>query len=90
MADNSLILASALVVTVVGLWLQPRLAATAFIGSRELKDALQIGIDALIRMVFWAPVSGFVLEWVPFARTRRGYQAILTTELTVRPEMGSG
>lgn len=86
LATNVLYLAIAIVVLVVGLWLQQQLSASSLIDPGELRDALQTGILVLIWVTVWTPVSGFVLEWVPFARTRRAYRAMLNMELAVRPE----
>lgn len=86
LAVNLLYLAIAILVLVVGLWLQQQLATSELIDPGELRDALQTGILVLIWVVVWTPVSGFVLEWVPFARTRRAYRAMLAMDLAVRPE----
>jgi hypothetical protein len=86
LATNVFYLALAILVLAVGLWLQHQLAVSDLIDPGELRDALQTGILVLIWVVVWTPVSGFVLEWVPFARTRRAWRAMLTMDLAVHPE----
>lgn len=86
LAMNVLYLAIAIFVLVVGLWLQQQLAASSLIDPGELRDALQTGILVLIWVTVWTPISGFVLEWVPFARTRRAYRALLAMQLVILPE----
>ena len=86
LAVNLLYLAIAIIVLVVGLWLQQQLASSSLIDPGELRDALQTGILVLIWVTVWTPISGFVLEWVPFARTRRAWRGLLAMNLVVRPE----
>lgn len=86
LAMNTFYLAIAILVLAVGLWLQARLTTSTLIDPGELRDALQTGILVLIWVVVWTPVSGFVLEWVPFARTRRAWRTLLALDLRIRPE----
>lgn len=91
LVDNVVYLVLAIGIALGGLWVQPRLAKTTLIGSEAIKAALATGIAVLTWVALWTPLSGFVLEWVPFSRTRRAYQAMLKMELTVLPEPpGSG
>jgi hypothetical protein len=53
-------------------------------------DTLQTGLDVLIWVVLWAPISAFIHEWYPYERRQRAYEALARTPLELRPDGPAG
>ena len=83
-ANNLVFLAIAIVIVLIGLALQARIATASVPGGKEVRDALSTGIDVLIWVAMWTPVSAYVLDWYPFFQERRIYRALMDMELSVK------
>lgn len=84
--NNLIFLGVAVLIAIGGLWLSPRIAQTSLISDPELRAALAFGIDILIWVVLWTPVSALVLEWFPYFRQRQAFRAMSKMDLVIKPE----
>jgi hypothetical protein len=83
---NFVFLCIAVVIVLVGLWLQAHIADTPLISDPDIRSALGFGIDVLVWVALWTPVSAFVLDWYPFYRKQQAYMAVMRMDLSVQPE----
>ncbi|HEU5434376.1 MAG TPA: hypothetical protein VFU81_22070 [Thermomicrobiales bacterium] len=73
-------------VSVVGLLLNPQLAEAKWPIDPVVHDTLQTGLDVLIWVALWAPISAFIHEWYPYERRQRAYEALARTPIEVRSD----
>ncbi|MBI4673189.1 MAG: hypothetical protein HY741_16160 [Chloroflexi bacterium] len=66
--NNSIFFGIAFIVLAVVVWAQSVLALPIPIGDPELRDALNYGLDVVLWVAFWTPLSAFLLEWFPLYR----------------------
>jgi hypothetical protein len=78
---NLIFLCVGVAVAVIGLLLNPHLAQARWPIDPVVHDTLQTGLDVLIWVALWAPVSAFIYEWYPYERRQRACQALARTPL---------
>lgn len=84
--DSLVFLVIALAIVIIGLALQTKLGLLRGVIDPEIRTALSTGIDVLIWVALWTPVSAYVLDWYPFYQKERVYRALMNMELSVKPE----
>lgn len=83
---NGVFMLIGVIILLVGLWLSPRISQSEFIADPELRATLSFGIDVLIWVALWTPLSAFVMDWYPHFRKMQELRALRAMELRVLPE----
>ena len=84
--NNTLFLGIAIAVLLVNWWIQGTIITPLRAPSIALHDALVYGLDVLVWVALWTPVSAFLIEWFPLFRRHQAYKTLQKMELTVLPE----
>jgi hypothetical protein len=83
---NLFFLVVGLTVVIAGLLINPHLAAARWPIDPVVHDSLQVGLDVLIWVALWAPISAFIHEWYPYERRQRAYRLLTKTPIETRPD----
>ncbi len=84
--NNTIFLFIALIVLGINVFGQNQIANPMRIPNPDLRGVLSYGLDVLLWVAFWTPVSAFLLEWFPLYRRYQIYRALRNMELHVLPE----
>ncbi len=84
--NNTIFLGVAILVLLLNAWAQGELARPERIPDAGLRGALAYGLDVLLWIALWTPLSAFLLEWFPLFRRFQAYRAMRHMELTILPE----
>lgn len=82
--NNLIFFAVALLVLVLNWWLQPVFANPDTLADANLRSWLGYGLDILLWVALWTPLSAFLLEWFPLYRRYQAYRALRNMELIVQ------
>lgn len=86
LADQLVFLLIAVVIALLALALESRLASLPIPGGHEVEGAISLGLDVLTWVVLWTPLSAFALDWYPFFRQIRIWRSIAQMELSIELE----
>lgn len=86
LVNNTIFLGVAVVVLVASWWAQGALVSHLTPPDSLWRDVLSYGLDILVWVALWTPVSAFLIEWFPLYRRYQAYQALLRMKLTLHPE----
>lgn len=81
--NNVIFFAVALLVILLNWWLQPVIANPNFVADESLRGWVGYGLDVLLWVALWTPLSAFLLEWFPLYRRYQVYRALRGMELQV-------
>jgi hypothetical protein len=84
--NNTIFLGIAIIVLVASWLVQGTLVNPVRIPDPQVLTIVQYGIDILIWVALWTPVSAFMLEWFPLFRRQQAYKSLQKIELIVQPE----
>lgn len=83
--NNTIFLAIAILILLLNWFLQDEIVAPARAFDPAMSDILTYGLDILVWVGLWAPVSGFLLEWFPLYRKNQIYKSLREMNLSVQP-----
>jgi hypothetical protein len=84
--NNTIFLVIAGVVLALNAVLQGELSRPGNDMDPNLRGALLYGLDVLLWVALWTPISAFLLDWFPLFRRYQAYHALRKMDLTVRAE----
>lgn len=84
--NNVIFFAVAVLVLVLNWWLQPVISDPDSVADASLRSWLGYGLDILLWVAVWTPLSAFLLEWFPLYRRYQAYRALRNMELTVQTQ----
>lgn len=87
--NNVIFFAVALLVILLNWWLQPVIANPDFVSDESLRSWVGYGLDVLLWVALWTPLSAFLLEWFPLYRRYQVYRALRNMDLTVLAQSGN-
>jgi hypothetical protein len=85
LVNNSIFVGVAIFVLLFSYWAQGQVSDPERVPI-ELQGTLAYGLDVLIWVALWTPISAFLIEWFPLYRRYQAYKALQHMELTVHPE----
>lgn len=83
---NTMFLGIAVVVLLANWWAQREIVNPLRIPDEFQRNALIYGLDVLVWVALWTPVSAFLLEWFPLFRRYQTYKALEKMEISLYPE----
>lgn len=84
--NNTIFLAIAIAVLALSTVIQGELNRPGVMPDENLRGALLYGLDMLLWVALWTPLSAFLLDWFPLFRRYQAYRALRNMDLTVRAE----
>lgn len=87
--NNAIFFSVALLVIVLNWWLQPVIANPDFVSDASLRSWISYGLDVLLWVALWTPLSAFLLEWFPLYRRYQAYRALWNMEMIVMAQNGN-
>jgi hypothetical protein len=84
--NNTIFLGIAIAVLVFNFWAQAQISDTTLIRDESLRGALVFGLDILLWVALWTPVSAFLMDWFPLFRKYQAYKSLQHMNLTVHVE----
>lgn len=87
MINNTIFLGIAILVLLLNWWAQNEIVNPIRIPDPFQRNALSYGLDVLVWVALWTPVSAFLLEWFPLLRRYQTYKALKEMEITVYPDV---
>ncbi len=85
--NNAIFFAVALAVLVLNWLLQPVIADPTRVPDASLRSWLGYGLDIVLWVAVWTPLSAFLLEWFPLYRRYQAYRALRNMEMQVLPHV---
>jgi hypothetical protein len=86
LVNNSIFVGVAILVLLFSLWAQGQISEPGRIPIELLQGTLAYGLDVLIWVALWTPISAFLIEWFPLHRRYQAYKALQHMTLTVHPQ----
>lgn len=87
--NNTIFLVVAIFVLALNYWGQQELGRPGVVPDEGVRGWLAYGLDVLLWVALWAPLSAFLLEWFPLFRRYQAYRAMRHMHMTVLPEKPS-
>lgn len=84
--NNSIFLAIAIVILFLNWWAQNEIVNPIRIPDAFQRNVVSYGLDVLVWVALWTPVSAFLLEWFPLVRRYQTYRALQQMEIMVLPD----
>lgn len=84
--NNTIFLAIAIAVLGLSTVIQGELNRPGVMPDENLRGALLYGLDMLLWVALWTPLSAFLLDWFPLFRRYQAYRALRNMDLTVQAE----
>ncbi|TAH50372.1 MAG: hypothetical protein EYC68_14440 [Chloroflexota bacterium] len=86
LVNGSIFLVVAIVVLIVNWFVQNEIITPQRVPDDTLRSAFSYGLDVVVWVALWAPISAFLLEWFPLFRRHQAYKALRDMHLTVHPQ----
>jgi hypothetical protein len=83
--NNTIFLVVALGVLALNVWAQGEISNPQRF-DETTRGVLAYGLDVLLWVALWTPLSAFLLEWFPLFRRHQAYKALQHMQLTIHPE----
>lgn len=83
--NNFIFLALAVIIVALNWWLQPIISNPQIVPDESVRSWGSYGLDVLLWIAVWTPLSAFLIEWFPLYRRYQAYHALRDMELTVHP-----
>lgn len=84
--NNVIFFAVALLMLALNWWLQPVISNPQMVTDANLRSWLGYGLDILLWVAVWTPLSALLLEWFPLYRRHQAYRALRNMEMQVLPQ----
>lgn len=84
--NNTIFLGIAVLVLVFSWVVQGTVVNPVHIQDEQLRNIVSYGLDVLIWVALWTPVSAFLIEWFPLFRRHQAYKTLQKAELIVQAE----
>jgi hypothetical protein len=65
------------------------IANPEFVSDESLRSWVGYGLDVLLWVALWTPLSAFLLEWFPLYRRYQAYRALWNMEMSVLSQSGN-
>lgn len=88
--NNAIFFGVALLVLVLNWWLQPVVSDPNAVADASLRSWLGYGLDILLWVAVWTPLSAFLLEWFPLYRRYQAYRSLRNMELILHAQTADG